>query len=239
MDDREQDSQPNPTPESHTPDPNTPAMPPTNGGGTTQGAPSPTSTLPKLTAKQRRFYEAWKANGFTNATEAARECGVRARREGLLRDKASALSAHPAIKAHRDAYWDRQAMPEGELLADLAATARLDPATIGECYVVARKCCGMPAAGESDGPDAPVCRCAHPAESVRRFDWARAQALGVSRLVKHVALDRQGNETAEWYDRMAAIGQLVKVYGMASDATNVQVNVSTLSIEELRAIAEG
>lgn len=225
---------------------------------TTTDAPTPKEqpdSLPRLTAKQRRFLEAWKANGFSNATEAARKCGIKANSESTLRAKAAAIATHPALIAHREAYWAAGAMDTGELISDLSATARLDPATIGTLYLQVRQCCGLPDApagnppgtgippahtgGESPGVHC-YCQCPHPKGEVRRrFDWQRAQSLGVSRHVKHVALDRSGNETAEWHDPTAARALLARIHGLTAEGSSVQVNVTTMTIDELRAIVNG
>src|SRR5690606_16378415 len=138
-----------------------------------------------------------------------------------------------------------------ELTALVGRVATFDPAAVGTLYVRGCFRCGrpLPEVAVAPPPEGEAmstwaqerpCACPEP-RAVRMFDWPRSRALGVSRLVKHVALDRSGNDTAEWHDPMAARQLLAKVYGLTSDA-NVQVNVAQLgsmSIEELKAIVSG
>ena len=168
---------------------------------------------PKLTGMKARFFEAYAANHFTNATEAGRIAGIRARTEDTLRQRCSLLSRDPEIRLNIAHYWRTRAMPNEEILAVLSSHVRVDPAQLGTLYV------------ETDHG--------------RRVDWDEARRRGVSRLIKHVSLDRSGNETIEWVDPQRALDLLAKVSGLTSDATNVQVNIDTMSIDELKAIISG
>jgi hypothetical protein len=168
---------------------------------------------PKLTTKERRFVDAYERLGYTDLLRAAKRAGIASQTRSATYERCRTILDKPAVRAEIDRRLRSEAVGNTELISLIGGVAKFDPAVLGTLYV--------------DSPNG------------RRFDWTRARQLGVSRYVKHVALDRSGNETAEWLDVHRARELLAKVSGLTSDATNVQVNIDTMSIDELKAIISG
>lgn len=168
---------------------------------------------PKLTTKEKRFLDAYERLGYTDLLRAAKRSGIASRNRSATYERCRTILAKPAVQAEIDRRLRSEAVGNTELISLIGGVAKFDPAVLGTLYV------------ETD--------------QGRRFDWKRARQLGVSRYVKHVSLDRSGNETAEWMDVHRARELLAKVSGLTSDATNVQVNIDTMSIDELKAIISG
>lgn len=194
-----------------------PGLGPRDGLGA-GGASSPATTggeaLPTLSPEDRRFLEAWRVLGFDRMR--VREAAIRS---GKSKPTDNWLwRAQRRVAAHVEHARNEAILGAEDVLYQLAEVASLDSADVLSCYV------------ETTTPEG---------RTVRRWDNDRARELGISRHITGMSRDRQGNDVVQWADSGAARQLLARCLGMTSSDVSVNVDIRSLSIEELRTLADG
>ena len=176
------------------------------------------ATRDKLTDKQRAFVEAYFASNF-NGTEAAMQV-YDCKDRNIAHGVASENLRKPAIRARVDERLAEHQLTANEVLARLAAHAR---GTI-EDFI-------DPDSGAIDMKAAKKARSLHLVKKYKtKFTTFTDKDGGESEIIE---------TEIELYDAQAALVHIGKHLGLFSADTNINFNLTNLSDEELRQLAEG
>lgn len=159
--------------------------------------PIPTDTsaeAPKLTGHQYQFVQLFLTQTKGDALAAVRLMGL-SEDDRVLRRLAGRYLNHPSVQWHIQRYAQHHLAPT-EVLALFAAHARGDQ---GDFWDVSAET-GQPT-----------------------LNLKRAKELGLTRLIKKLAIGKDGQVTLELYDAQAAARDLAKIYGLYRQDSNVHV----------------
>lgn len=156
--------------------------------------PTDNQEAPKLTGHQYQFVQLYLTTTRADAVAAVRMMGL-SEDEKVLRRIAGRFLNHPAVQWHIQKYAAQQMAPT-EVLSLFAAHARGDQ---GDFWDI------------SEATGQPV------------LNLKRAKELGITRLIKKLAIGKDGQVTLELYDAQAAARELAKIYGLHRQDSNVNI----------------
>lgn len=173
-------------------------------------------TLEDLTANQLSFYEFFtdieNEETFRNATASLRASSYSTdnyTNEVALRIEAHRLRNHPKIGPLIDerlrSYYESAKMSQDEALARQSELGRFDLGDIIEVQIDTCECCGRK-------------------KGQAFVDIAKAKELGLTRFIKKISWDRNGNQVFDFHDPVAAQDRMLKAAGAYQPKQEVSAN---------------